>query len=173
MSDATKLADDDHARGCEGRCYTCTCGYDDRAAAALRERDALAAEVERLKQRVTCPMCDGAAVNFPPAMGCALCGQDGKVFQTTVNRAAYVFACYKAMVPQLAAYKAMADELAAALGDCATDLEAELEAQTPVDLRDMYPSMSRKFSRDMQSVEAARTTLTRYQAMKDQADGPA
>jgi hypothetical protein len=21
---------DDHERGCQGRCYTCTCGYDDR-----------------------------------------------------------------------------------------------------------------------------------------------
>lgn len=31
---------DDHARGCEGREYTCTCGYDD-------ERDAL---IERLKE---------------------------------------------------------------------------------------------------------------------------
>ena len=49
MTDASKLADDDHARGCEGRCYTCTCGYDDRVDAALHERDTLAAEVERLK----------------------------------------------------------------------------------------------------------------------------
>ena len=39
------LADEDHARGCEGRTYTCTCGYDDRVEAALRTTDTRA-EVE-------------------------------------------------------------------------------------------------------------------------------
>lgn len=24
------ILDDDHRRGCEGRCYDCECGYDDR-----------------------------------------------------------------------------------------------------------------------------------------------
>ena len=52
MTDASKLADDDHARGCEGRCYTCTCGYDDRVDAALRERDTFAAENARLREEV-------------------------------------------------------------------------------------------------------------------------
>lgn len=40
---------DDHARGCEGRQYTCTCGYDDRIATAL---EAQAAEIARLKDIV-------------------------------------------------------------------------------------------------------------------------
>ena len=39
MTDPTRLRD--HARGCEGRNYSCTCGYDDEIA---EERDALRAE---------------------------------------------------------------------------------------------------------------------------------
>ena len=39
--------DGDHARGCEGRNYTCTCGHDDRLAARIT---ALSAEVERLTE---------------------------------------------------------------------------------------------------------------------------
>ena len=31
------LANDDHRRGCEGRTYTCSCGYDARVDAALRD----------------------------------------------------------------------------------------------------------------------------------------
>lgn len=33
---------DDHARGCQGREYVCTCGYDDR----------VADEIERLRNQV-------------------------------------------------------------------------------------------------------------------------
>jgi hypothetical protein len=31
------VINDDHARGCEGRQYTCSCGYDDRVDEALRQ----------------------------------------------------------------------------------------------------------------------------------------
>ena len=47
---------DDHARGCEGRQYTCTCGFDDRLYEILEEAaDALTtaqAEAEAQKQRI-------------------------------------------------------------------------------------------------------------------------
>jgi hypothetical protein len=47
---------DDHARGCEGRQYTCTCGFDDRLYAILEEAAAALttaqAEAEALKQRI-------------------------------------------------------------------------------------------------------------------------
>jgi len=37
MSDVEALLTrGDHKRGCEGRTYTCTCGYDERMEAALR-----------------------------------------------------------------------------------------------------------------------------------------
>jgi hypothetical protein len=39
---------DDHDRGCEGRTYTCTCGYDDRTDATIA---ALKAQIERLTER--------------------------------------------------------------------------------------------------------------------------
>lgn len=39
------LTHDDHARGCQGREYTCTCGYDERIATALSDQKA---EIERL-----------------------------------------------------------------------------------------------------------------------------
>lgn len=39
---------DDHSRGCQGREYSCTCGYDDRWAALTTEA---ADEIERLTAR--------------------------------------------------------------------------------------------------------------------------
>lgn len=42
-------ATDDHARGCQGREYECTCGYDERSAATAREA---AAEITRLRALV-------------------------------------------------------------------------------------------------------------------------
>lgn len=39
------ISSDDHRRGCQGREYSCTCGYDDRKDAALAEA---AAAIERL-----------------------------------------------------------------------------------------------------------------------------
>lgn len=51
----------DHARGCEGRSYTCTCGYDAERDAAIA---ALKGEIERLR---TCGMAELAALN-PNAM---------------------------------------------------------------------------------------------------------
>jgi hypothetical protein len=44
------LTADDHARGCAGREYACTCGYDDRLAAEIRR---LRAEVEQLRTELT------------------------------------------------------------------------------------------------------------------------
>jgi hypothetical protein len=47
----------DHARGCEGREYTCKCGHDAQQAVRLSEAEAriaeLEAENERLKHRLT------------------------------------------------------------------------------------------------------------------------
>lgn len=43
-------ATDDHARGCRGREYDCTCGYDERSAASAREA---AAEITRLRAFIT------------------------------------------------------------------------------------------------------------------------
>lgn len=42
-------AKDDHERGCQGRCYDCSCGYDDKRDPLLREA---AAEIERLRAEV-------------------------------------------------------------------------------------------------------------------------
>jgi hypothetical protein len=39
-------ATDDHERGCQGRCYDCSCGYDDKRDPLLKES---AAEIERLR----------------------------------------------------------------------------------------------------------------------------
>jgi hypothetical protein len=33
------VLEDDHARGCQGREYTCTCGYDERVAAHVRRME--------------------------------------------------------------------------------------------------------------------------------------
>ena len=41
-SDLDVLTEDDHARGCQGREYTCTCGYDER----------VADEIERLRLEI-------------------------------------------------------------------------------------------------------------------------
>jgi hypothetical protein len=43
-SDLDVLTEDDHARGCQGREYICTCGYDERLAAHVRrvERELVA-----------------------------------------------------------------------------------------------------------------------------------
>lgn len=43
----TDTSRSDHARGCEGRNYSCTCGYDDAIAARI---EALEAENERLRE---------------------------------------------------------------------------------------------------------------------------
>jgi hypothetical protein len=40
------VSNDDHERGCEGRCYACTCGYDER-------RDAIALEAAEALTRAT------------------------------------------------------------------------------------------------------------------------
>lgn len=51
MTDPTRLRD--HARGCEGRNYSCTCGYDDdtanRIKALLTEREADKARIAELE----------------------------------------------------------------------------------------------------------------------------
>ncbi len=39
-------ASSDHTRGCQGRCYSCECGYDDKTEPLLVEA---AAEIERLR----------------------------------------------------------------------------------------------------------------------------
>jgi hypothetical protein len=40
----------DHKKGCEGRTYTCTCGYDDAQAAEIaRLRERLTQAIERLR----------------------------------------------------------------------------------------------------------------------------
>jgi len=39
-------ATDDHERGCQGRCYDCSCGYDDKRDPLLKEA---ADEIERLR----------------------------------------------------------------------------------------------------------------------------
>lgn len=41
-----EYADDDHERGCAGRCYDCSCGYDSKRDPLLNEA---ADEIERLK----------------------------------------------------------------------------------------------------------------------------
>lgn len=41
------IAHDDHARGCQGREYSCTCGYDDRVAAALVSQEAEIADLRK------------------------------------------------------------------------------------------------------------------------------
>ena len=41
-----EYADDDHERGCAGRCYDCSCGYDGKRDPLLKEA---AAEIERLR----------------------------------------------------------------------------------------------------------------------------
>jgi predicted RNase H-like HicB family nuclease len=40
-------ANDDHARGCEGRTYSCSCGFDDRTFQTAEEADA---EITRLQE---------------------------------------------------------------------------------------------------------------------------
>ena len=54
-----KLSDDDHARGCQGREYTCTCGYDDRLATLLASQEAEIAELRKalLDARCTIETC--------------------------------------------------------------------------------------------------------------------
>ena len=46
-------AGDDHERNCEGRCYTCSCGYDDKRDPLLTEAAdeiaRLTAEIEKLR----------------------------------------------------------------------------------------------------------------------------
>lgn len=44
------LTGDDHARGCAGREYACTCGYDERVAAEIKR---LRARVAELEARIT------------------------------------------------------------------------------------------------------------------------
>lgn len=41
-----EYADDDHERGCAGRCYDCSCGYDGKRDPLLKEA---ADEIERLR----------------------------------------------------------------------------------------------------------------------------
>lgn len=47
----------DHKRGCDGRCYTCSCGYDEAADAlmneAIRINTALIAALERWDDMIT------------------------------------------------------------------------------------------------------------------------
>jgi len=43
------LHDDDHERGCEGRNYTCTCGFDERSWNTAKEA---AAEITRLQKEL-------------------------------------------------------------------------------------------------------------------------
>ena len=45
-------ATDDHERGCQGRCYDCSCGYDDKRDPLLKEA---AAEIERLRAALQDP----------------------------------------------------------------------------------------------------------------------
>ena len=46
---AFKIQQADHRRGCDGRCYTCTCGFDEEVEAAMMAKDA---EIERLQKGV-------------------------------------------------------------------------------------------------------------------------
>jgi hypothetical protein len=50
MTDEQITALNDHKKGCEGRTYTCTCGYDDaQAAENARLRERLTQAIERLR----------------------------------------------------------------------------------------------------------------------------
>lgn len=58
-------------------------------------------------------------------------------------------------------------EMAASLKDCSDDLESELNARTPEEMR-VYPVMDRRYQRDMDAVRVARALLQVYQDRKDQ-----
>lgn len=53
------------------------------------------------------------------------------------------------------------DRLRGALEECANDLEGELAAKYPLEIRNQYPSVAADYERDMTSVLAARTALER------------
>lgn len=66
----------DHARGCEGRNYSCTCGYDDATADHI---EALEGKVERLREVLSrwqysgCPHCSGDCGSAnPPVTSCIM-----------------------------------------------------------------------------------------------------
>jgi hypothetical protein len=64
----------DHARGCQGRQYTCNCGHDLKTEGLL---DLAADEIERLQAALRlyyeapCPICSGDCGSAnPPVIGC-------------------------------------------------------------------------------------------------------
>lgn len=73
-------ANDDHARGCEGRTYSCSCGFDDRTFQTAEEA---ASEITRLQEALAAAEARIAAAyvsltNCPHDMGYDLeCGPIG------------------------------------------------------------------------------------------------
>lgn len=67
---------------------------------AKQEREAMltASEKEQLLDYVrwvVCPCCKGAAVNYALNEGCIVCGQDGRILNSTANRIGDLLARYK------------------------------------------------------------------------------
>lgn len=65
---------------------------------------------------------------------------------------------------QLHAAEADAARLAEALGDCADDLESEVNAANPPAWGDVYPIMARRRQRDLEPVKKAREALAAHTA---------
>ncbi len=85
---------------------------------AKQEREAVltASEKEQLLDYVrwvVCPCCEGAAVNYPPSQGCIVCGQDGRVLNSTANRIGDLLERYKLTLrqPQTDALKIARDAI--------------------------------------------------------------
>jgi hypothetical protein len=94
---------------------------------AKQEHEAVltASEKEQLLDYVrwvVCPCCEGAAVNYPPSQGCIVCGQDGRVLNSTANRIGDLLERYKLTLhqPQTDALKMVRDALEMRLGELYT-----------------------------------------------------
>ncbi len=60
----------------------------------------------------------------------------------------------------LAAMTAERDAMRGLLAECADDLESYINAEYPINTRDAYPSVERRYIRDMALVTRVRATLT-------------
>lgn len=63
------------------------------------------------------------------------------------------------LLAALEAAEAREARLREALADCASDLESEINADFPVDVRAQYPVMQDKYEREMTTVHEARAAL--------------
>lgn len=72
-----------------------------------------------------------------------------------------------ALEADLARVEAKLEEAGKSLRECASELEASVEAEWPERLREKYPIYQTKFERDMEPVIRARAILARIKEAKD------